>query len=60
MLEIFIDLKKPFDTVNHENLLHKLKLYGIIDFENGSKVIFQTEINASSMTSMITWKYLSI
>ena len=31
MLGVFIDLKKPFDTVNHEILFHKLKLYEIND-----------------------------
>ena len=27
----FIDLKKTFDLVDHENLLHKLKLYSLKD-----------------------------
>ena len=31
VLGVFIDLKKTLDTINHEILLHKLKLYGIND-----------------------------
>ena len=43
MLGVFIDLKKVFDTINHEIVLHKLKLYGINGtclewFKSGSKM----------------------
>ena len=61
MLGVFKDPNKPYDTVNHEKPLHKLKTYGINGwFLDGSKVTFQSEISASSMKSMISTKNLSI
>ena len=50
--EIFIDLQKAFDTVDHPRLLNKLKHYGIIgkanDWFKSYFKIFQTELYAFS------------
>ena len=34
VMSCFTDVKKCFDTIDHEILLHKLKLYGINDLEH--------------------------
>ena len=39
---IFIDLSKPFDTVDHHLLLQKLELYG---FKNNNLKLFQSYLS---------------
>ena len=50
---VFIGLKKTIHIVNYEVLLHKLRFYEInCTCLELFKIIFQTQVNASSMKTM--------
>ena len=55
-MDIFIDLKKTFDTVNHEILLKKLNLYGIRGV-SASDVLGSYLSNRSQCVSLSTIIY---
>ena len=44
---VFIDLKKDFDTIDHNILLRKLRIYGVdtISIEWFESYIFSTDVN---------------
>ena len=61
LLNIYIDLSKAFDTLDHSILLSKLSYYGITGCENKLFVSYLSNIyqyveynNAQSMTKLIT------